>query len=205
MDVTSYLLGKQAGGGGGEINNQNKSITITTNGTTNVTADTGYTGLGTVEITTNVGGSAPTLYPYSISFKGDTSSFNLDNIDFSNYGGSSFNDMFRDCSNVETLYFKNLTIKPASVKYMFSNCSKLKTGNFDTIDLSDITVTGSMGNMFTGCSLLTDESLDKILIMCTNCGTTSSLWQIGIRYYDESRIQALPHYQDFINAGWTIS
>lgn len=53
MDVTSYLLGKKAGGGT-PINNQNKDITVTENGTTTVSADAGYTGLGTVGVTTNV-------------------------------------------------------------------------------------------------------------------------------------------------------
>lgn len=59
MDIISYLLGKKKGGGGGTpINNQNKNITITENGTTSVSADAGYTGLGTVGITTNVSGGA---------------------------------------------------------------------------------------------------------------------------------------------------
>jgi len=51
MDITSYLLGKQSGGGG---TLQEKSVTITSNGTTNVTADTGYNGLSKAVITTNV-------------------------------------------------------------------------------------------------------------------------------------------------------
>lgn len=53
MDVTSYLLGKKSGGGT-PINNQNKNVTITENGSTTVNADAGYTGLGTVGISTNV-------------------------------------------------------------------------------------------------------------------------------------------------------
>lgn len=52
MDVTSYLLGKKTGGG--EVNNQNKDVTITENGSTTVSADAGYTGLGIVGISTNV-------------------------------------------------------------------------------------------------------------------------------------------------------
>lgn len=39
---------------GSTINNQNKTVPITTNGTTAVTFDAGYTGLGTVTINTNV-------------------------------------------------------------------------------------------------------------------------------------------------------
>jgi len=45
MDITSYLLGKKSGGGS-TINNQDK--TVTENGS--YTADSGYTGLGTVTV-----------------------------------------------------------------------------------------------------------------------------------------------------------
>lgn len=60
MDVTSYLLGKQQGGGG-TPNLQNKDVTITENGNTNVSADAGYDGLGNVGITTSVQPSLETL------------------------------------------------------------------------------------------------------------------------------------------------
>ena len=56
MDITSYLLGKKAGGGGGTVNLQEKDVTITTNTTTKVQADEGYDGLKDVDITTNVPG-----------------------------------------------------------------------------------------------------------------------------------------------------
>ena len=56
MDITSYLLGKNSSGGGGTPTLQDKSITITENGTTNVVADSGYDGLNQVEIITNVSG-----------------------------------------------------------------------------------------------------------------------------------------------------
>lgn len=55
MDVTSYLLGKQAGGGGGSATLQNnKNVTIASNGTTVVNPDEGYDGLKKATITTNV-------------------------------------------------------------------------------------------------------------------------------------------------------
>lgn len=48
--------------GGGEPNLQTKSVTITENTTTNITADSGYDGLDSVSVTTNVpsGGDTPT-------------------------------------------------------------------------------------------------------------------------------------------------
>ena len=55
MDITSYLLGKQAGGGGGDVSLQtNKSVTITSNGSTTVNPDEGYDAMKKVSVTTNV-------------------------------------------------------------------------------------------------------------------------------------------------------
>lgn len=200
MDITSYLLGKQQGGGSTPTL-QNKSVTITENGITNVTADSGYDGLSRVEVTTNVsGGESSTLYPSSISFRSAKNEvIDLNNIDFSNVNNGS--NMFRECNNVKKLHFNNFS--PTNTTYMFYNCGKLETANFDAINLSGILAASNIQNMFTGTYSLTDDSLDKILVMCINCSVTSNLFHIGIRSYSSARIEALPHYQDFINAGWT--
>ena len=63
MDITSYLLGKKAGGGG-TATLQTKQVEVTSNGSQNITADTGYDGLQKVELTTNV---QPTLQTKSVS------------------------------------------------------------------------------------------------------------------------------------------
>ena len=59
LDGGDVIIKKGSGGGGGgvTINNQSKIVDITENGTTEVTADTGYTGLGKVTINTNVASS----------------------------------------------------------------------------------------------------------------------------------------------------
>lgn len=58
MDILSYTLGKKAGGGSAPVL-QDKEVTITENGETEITADSGYDGLSSVEVTTNVPGSTP--------------------------------------------------------------------------------------------------------------------------------------------------
>lgn len=58
MDITSYLLGKKAGGGSAPVL-QDKEVTITENGETEITADSGYDGLSSVNVTTDVPGSTP--------------------------------------------------------------------------------------------------------------------------------------------------
>lgn len=54
MDITSYLLGKQAGGGGTTTLQNNKSVTINSNGSEVVNPDTGYDGMKKVTVTTSV-------------------------------------------------------------------------------------------------------------------------------------------------------
>ena len=54
---------------------------------------------------------------------------------------------------------------------------------------------------------LTNESLDNILQFCiTSKIENGTLKYLGLtsNYYPATTIQSLPHYQDFINAGWTI-
>lgn len=51
IDVNNYGIQKMKSEGGGEIKLQNKEVSITQNGTTNVTADSGYDGLSDVDVT----------------------------------------------------------------------------------------------------------------------------------------------------------
>jgi len=81
MDVTSYLLGKKAGGGGSTPTLQSKDVTITSNGTQTVTPDSGYDGLSDVDITTDV---QPTLQNKNVTINSNTTtSISAD----SNYDG----------------------------------------------------------------------------------------------------------------------
>ena len=87
----------------------------------------------------------------------------------------------------------------------FSECSLL-----ETVPLLDTSSCIDMSGAFSGVLNLTDASLDNILQMCINVNQNyqydKTLVAIGISDdYDPSQIEALEHYQDFINAGWTIS
>lgn len=283
MDVTSYLLGKQAGGGGGQPSLQNKSVTITENGTQNVTADAGYDGLNNVSITTNVAGGGgldwsaigyseePDTgieegYEYAIEVKNNwtpatslTNKFNTDvKLKFMPLVDTSIATnmlgMFRNCyilSSIPQLNTSNVTntsqmfynaynlkdiplldtAKVTNMDSMFSSCTSLQEIpqldtsnvtnmssifgsctnliNLPQLDTSNVT---NMNSMFGGCYSLNDASLDNILKMCINATSytgTKTLTILGFQYrmttyYPASRIQVLPHYQDFIDAGWTI-
>lgn len=114
--------------------------------------------------------------------------------------------MFHNCYSlieVPLLDTSNVT----SLGNMFNGCRSLK--NIPIFNTSSVVSNLSMANMFADCSLLTDNSLDNILKMCINAANyegTKTLYRLGLRSdnYSTNRIQALPSYQDFIDAGWTI-
>jgi surface protein len=262
MDVTSYLLGKQAGGGGGQPTLQEKEITITENGTTSVVADTGYDGLSEVEITTNVSGGGYEDYISSTAFSYQSTVASLIKklpaIDFTgaeavyqfsfygcrnlteiggliNFHPTNCNSMFNECEKLTSIPSFD-TSNVTNMSNMFSGCCSITTipqintsnvtnmsymfntsytegqygGPLTDIPILDTNKVSNMDNMFSARYYLNDTTLDNILQMCINATSynrTKTLRQIGINnatYYPASRIQALPHYQDFINAGWTI-
>ena len=107
-----------------------------------------------------------------------------------------------DCRLIETIP-QYVTSSLAYADSMFNSCNNLK--NVPLLDTSNIV---SMNYMFRYCLLLTDESLDNILQMCINAVSytgTKKLLTIGIDTNTyRTRIPNLPHYQDLLNAGWTI-
>lgn len=134
---------------------------------------------------------------------------------------------FGDCSNLKSIPLLD-TSNVTNMSYMFTNCDflqyvplfdtqKVKQTNYmfsscdllSTVPLLDLSAVTNVQNMFSGSGNLTDTSLDNILQMCINASSytgTKTLARMGLNssYYPVSRIEALPHYQNFINAGWTI-
>lgn len=111
---------------------------------------------------------------------------------------------FQDCKKLETI---SGNINTNNLQWAFSGCSNLK--NIPVIYTRNLD-SNSFRNTFSNCTSLTDTSLDNILQTCINATSytgTKTLAQLGITnttIYPTSRIEALPHYQDFLDAGWTI-
>jgi surface protein len=139
--------------------------------------------------------------------------------------GVSIAGMFEGCEALTTVNAFN-TNNVTSHRYIFKNCKSLIAPPL--IDTSNSTLFNEMFNgcaalenvpiyntaactnftsMFNGCNSLTDLSLDNILVMCINATAyngNKKLSQLGISNIYDTRIQALEHYQDFLDAGWII-
>lgn len=136
-------------------NLQNKSITITENGTNIITADTGYDGLDEVEITTNVSGAK--VYPPDWNEIGyDNTPENI--INSFNYSKEIKNTWDNNVINLRNKFYsnKNLvymplvdTSKATNMNNMFNGCSSLMS--VPLLDTSQVT---DMGGMFRSCSSL---------------------------------------------------
>ena len=98
----------------------------------------------------------------------------------------------------------------------------------EDVPIYDTSKCSNLGNMFRDCNYLSETSLDNILQMCVNSKVTSSTKKklsqvIGNCIYgtgkysqysrseypdmteaNEIDISTLPHYQNFIDAGWTL-
>lgn len=168
MDVTSYLLGKQAGGGADLSDYFNFNISKGTSSKP-----------GVATMIKNI--------PSTITVS-----------------GTSLDYAFSGCGNLQEIPYMD-TSNVASFYHCFYQCYGIKT--FPVLDFSKATV---LTIVWSDCNSLTDTSLDNILqtlISATSYTGTKTLASIGSwssSIYPASRWQALPHYQDFINAGWTI-
>lgn len=144
-------------------NLQNKSLTITTNETQTISADSQYDGLGTVEITTNVAGSSAlpngTKFGYSSAlpssldtsevtnmqnmFASCTSLTSVPTIDTSNV--TNMSGMFTSCQALTSIPTMN-TEKVTDMSRMFYDCNNLTS--VPTMNTSNVT---SMSRMFYHC------------------------------------------------------
>ena len=111
--------------------------------------------------------------------------------------------MFYTCNNIVSVPLFD-TSTATNLQQMFRNCDKL-----ETVPVYNWSSATSLSDMFNSSYKLTDQSIDNVLQMCigaTSYTGTKTLYVLGFRSnpYTTARIQACPHYQDFLNAGWTI-
>ena len=138
------------------VNNQSKSVSITTNGSSSVTPDTGYTGLSEVAITTNVTPDFSKYYA-SLLYQGNNNSSGI------NY-------------NIKELPDNYFSVYGNSCAYLFTRCNSLTKA--PTLDTSSCT---TFNNMFAYCSSLTEVPLyntsgaTNMTGMFTSCSVLTSI------------------------------
>lgn len=140
-----------------------------------------------------------TIINLKYKFNGDKNLIWFPLVDTSNV--TNMNYMFNDCTSLKEIPQLN-TSNVTNMGYMFFNCTSLE--EIPQFDTSNVT---AMSNMFSSCNKLTDTSIDNILQFCiTSKRKNGTLKYLGFDsdVYPINRIEALPHYQDFLDAGWTI-
>lgn len=131
------------------------------------------------------------------TFKGCKGLTTIPVLDTSNV--TNMTSMFDNCSSLTTIPVLD-TSKVIKIYQMFYICSSLTT--VPVLDISEAT---DMVNMFYGCGSLSDESLNNILVMCTNATkiTNKTLKYIGLTSDQATKCTSLSNYSAFTTAGWT--
>lgn len=142
-----------------------------------------------------------------------------------NFTPSDIEGLFEGCAALTTFNTFD-TSSITNMRYVFKGCAALTTAPaFDTgnstlfnelfngctvlanVPVYDTSKGTNFTSMFNNCPALTDTSLDNILQMCIGATAytgNKKLSQLGIANTYDTRIQALTHYQDFLDAGWVI-
>ena len=133
MDITSYLLGKNAGGGGGADLSEYFNNTITSGSSSMA----GYIKtLKKLPAISNTGTSCENMFSYFQGTEIDLSNFDTSNV-------YSMKEMFRGCTYLTTLDFSNFnTSNVSDMGGMFRGCetglTELDLSSFDTSKVTDM-------------------------------------------------------------------
>ena len=140
-----------------------------------------------------------TIIVLNYKFNGDKKLVWFPLVDTSNV--TNMSSMFNNCTSLKEIPQLN-TSNVTNMSYMFYYCTSLEEiPQFDTSNVRN------MSYMLSSCNNLTDTSIDNILQFCiTSKKENGTLQYLGFNsnVYPVNRIKALPHYQDFLDAGWTI-
>ena len=216
------IIKKGGGGGGTTINNQDKVVDITENGTTEVVADGGYTGLGKVTINTEVEGAKPKWTGHADAEGLRAIGWTDEDIAYYQENGVNWNEEDDEyhkvtddnkalygvltASNISTykdriVYLPKIdTSSVTSMSNMFNYCYSLTA--IPQLDTSRVT---SMSYMFNCCySLTTIPQLDTSRVtdmsyMFYNCPSLTAIPQL-----DTSRVTSMSYMFNYCYSLTTI-
>lgn len=149
IDITAYLMGKKAGGGGEPPVYEEKNVSITQNGDSTITAESGYDAISKVNLSVNVPQPSGKI----------TITQNGTDIDVSSYASADVNVSSASWQVPNGTKFSNSTWATAptldtsactNMSSMFSNCYSLTT--VPTLNTSNAT---NLSNLFQYNSALT--------------------------------------------------
>ena len=183
IDVNNYGIQKMKSEGGSEVNLQSKEVTITQNGTTTVTADTGYDGLSEVEVEVNVpmpSGSYPPDWSeigYEEAPQALLDDFAYSKEIYDNWDSSQTSMYLKFNNNKNLIYMPVVdTSNVTDMMQMFNGCSNLV--KIPLLDLSKVNRTLSM---FYNCEKIVEvplfdlSSVDNAQGMFGNCYNLKTL------------------------------
>lgn len=176
MDTFSYLLGKQAGGGGGsdiEIHDM----------------DYLFYGGNRIDQVNEILSMCKNIVGFSHAFDGATNLINVDlsGVTISDNVSRQFDYSFQRCTSLVTINLTNfINSFVTNLSGFFSACTSLTTINFSNCDFSNVSSTSSM---FAGCSNLITldlsmfENKTRVIVsnMFQNC---TSLVHLDMRKFD---------------------
>ena len=135
----------------------------------------------------------------------------LENVKLGNITQGSelyLSNAFTSCSNIKTIDLSGLNASNVVFMYScFTGCSNLTTINFgNNFKIGTIGNAKGLGNIFTNCSKLDNDTLNSILHILANVTSypgTKTLKQVGLSSAQATVCQGLSNYQEFLDAGWT--
>ena len=177
---------KKGGGGGATIKNQEKSVDIIENGTTEVTADTGFTGLSKVVVNTNVqsGGDTPAPTPRP-SWTGHADAEGLRAIGWTDEDIAYYQENGVNWNEEDDEYHKVTEDNKALYGVLTANNISAYADRIVYLPKIDTSAKTSMYNMFNNCCslvsipLLDTSSVMNMDIMFANCYSLVSIPQLN--------------------------
>lgn len=191
-DIVSYLLGKKAGGGGGGSGLDWNAIGYSE---TPQSIIDGYNYAKEIKDNWVPGTSL------GWKWSSDKNLIMFPYIDLSQNTSTTY--MCQNCQSlISVASIDTNTI--TNFSSTFTGCRALKE-----VPILDFSSATNLGSMFSNCINLSDNSVDNILVSCIGINPNytggKTLKDMGFSAnISVSRIEALPHYQAFIDAGWAI-